>query len=386
MLLYDPIADAVAEVSETQIGKHGTIVGVSPDGGLVVWSGRDDELRRVAATQLATLPRRRASVEPEVVPVEPLAIVDELGATSRPQIAARGDRVVVGTGKQLRFHREDVALSALVRRSPVIAVACSATHTAALHASGTLLELGAPPGRSHTFPGNPRSLAVTADGRWIVLTRKAVSLVDFDALVAGKAADRSRCVPRAIAAACDTDNTILVLAEDGRIASWSNGDLVDVPPPVEQLIACVAVGAGRFVCAGRNHLFLLDLATRELEMLRDHAGEYVSAGGAYIATSHERVAWCSSSSAVAFAVLQDDQLTAEATITFPPTFSAPAVEPLAVHGLAFLDHDRLAIALDHGRGNIVDLRAKSVCKLDPQRGDATSRWVLIYGGEILIAG
>jgi hypothetical protein len=57
--------------------------------------------------------------------------------------------------------------------------------------------------------------------------------------------------------------------------------------------------------------------------------------------------------------------------------------PLSITGLAFLDDDHLAIALDAGRGDIVDLATKSTSRFDPHAGDAASSWLLMYGGKLL---
>jgi hypothetical protein len=141
-----------------------------------------------------------------------------------------------------------------------------------------------------------------------------------------------------------------------------------------------ALGADRFACAGEHNLFVLDVAHGELEAL------YRTCGAPLLASYGTRIAWCTSPTLVIVGDLDGATLTDLVTTAYPGTFSEPEDAPLAIRGLAFADRDRLVVALDAGRGNILDLRTTRANKLDPHPGDPVSRWVFVFGGAMLVAG
>jgi hypothetical protein len=374
-LLYDPIAGAVAELDDV-IGRRAAIAGVTAAGDLLLLDQREYDLRLIRAVELVGLPRRRADEPPVIEPPAPVGLFDELGATSRPQIAAAGEQLVLGVGSTVRFHTVDAPSGVFRHGCEVVAVARAKRQAAALDVSGVLHvfedgELVA----SRPVTQAPRSLAVTPDGRWLVVSEHGVSIVD-----AGAKSERIE-FPGAIAIAADPDGAIVILGDDRRLALWEHGELVDIPESAEQLVAIAALGGRRFVCAGQRNLFVLDLAQRELDAL------YQQNTAPHLAVSPNgaRIAWASGTS-VSVANLAGEALEHLDGVHYPETFSDPDDEPLQVRGLAFLDDDRLAVALSHGRGNILDVTQGRALKLDPQPGDPTSRWVFTFGGQILIAG
>ncbi len=392
-LLFSPGDDSVASIDPDLLGRHGDVIGASGDG-VVVHDTRERWLSLISAADLAALPRRRASEVPVVVPPPPQPLFDALGAASRPLVAGHGEAIVVIADRQLRFHIVDRPLGMGTHSDALVAVAHDDRGGVVLGSTGILCTVAPPSSQSNeaTFaqlrklPGTMRSLAVGPGDAWLVLAAETTFLVDFDAPTP---VELPFAAP--IAAATDADGTVLLVGEDRRLATWSNGALVDIPPALEQVVACVAVGRGRFVCAGQHHLCVLDVATRELELLQlpkgaDDPDGYAAAVTPYLAASPNgtRIAWGRSRTSVEIAALDGTRLAPIDSVYYPSEYSGPD-EPLAIHGLAFLDDHRLVILLDRGRANIVDLDSKQTLKLDPQPGDVPARWIFIYAGQTLIA-
>jgi hypothetical protein len=386
LLLVSPREKWKAIIPEELIGRRYNIVGATRDGGLVAFGGPTYNLAHIPASELATLPRQNAAEPPVAVVVPPAPALDELGAASRPQLAGHGDALLIAHRGELRFHDEDRVDGCARFESEVVAVAHDGDHFAALFASGLLRELAGAKkrGKLYLVPEPPRSLAVGPGTSWLVLTGTRVWQIDLTPR-APKLVEIT--FPHALAAATDAAGTVLLAGEGARLATWSNGTLVDLPPALEQIIACVAVAPGRFICGGERHLFQLVVAGGELEMLEGEADEaFATAPTPHLAVSPngKRFAWCTSPQAVRIAALNATRFEVEDNVQYPSSFSEPD-EPLAVRGLAFLSDHQLAIGLDHGRGNIIDLAATSACKLDPHPGDARSRWIFFYGGHTLVA-
>lgn len=376
--LYDPADDSIAALPEELIGKRGEIVGFTDDGALVVLDRRGYQLHPIAASDLAALPRRRASEEPVIVPPPPVPARDGLGAASRATVAAAGERIVLAHGRELRVHTEDAATSRLELALPIVAVALVGDRMAALDVSGLAHVLGEPPSiaRAIALDGTPRALIATPAGELVALLSERVCRIDPVAF------QRTAIeLAGALAAAADPDDdTLLFACEDRRLAYWRDRALVDLPPSAEQIVGVAALGNHRFACAGERNLFVLDLDHGELDAL------YQTCGAPFVAASATRLAWCASPRLVSCGELHGDALGNIVQCAYPSTFSEPEDAPLAVRGLAFATDDRLVVALDHGRGNILDYAREAALKLDPHPGDARSRWVFVFAGKMLVAG
>jgi hypothetical protein len=312
-------------------------------------------------------------------------MLDDVGAASRPQIAGFGDDLALCNGSEVRLHLGDEASGIERLDGNVVAVAHDGERFAALTRSDAVTSIViVQHERQMALPEVPRTLACGPDG-WLVLT--ATNAYELRPDLSGRIAD----IPFAggLAAATDPAGTVLLVGEDNRLATWANGELVDIPPPVEQIVACAALGVNRFLCGGQRHLFVLDVSTRELEILHTggDAPMFADSQTPHLAAAPNgrSIAWCGMLRHVRIARLYGNRFEREDNVGYPRDFSEPD-EPLEVRGLAFLDDNRLAIALPHGRGNIVDLATKTAVKLDPHAGDRYSRWLFIFGGRSLIAG
>jgi hypothetical protein len=216
---------------------------------------------------------------------------------------------------------------------------------------------------------NPRSLTVLPDGRFVALVEAGLAVIDG----AGLTIERIDYA-RPIAAAADASGTLIIAGEDKRLAEWNGTELVEIPETIEQIVAVAALANRRFLCVGQHNLFILDLAVRELE--------HFSKAIANVATSPDGTRWASQDSgSVTIGVFGEPPTD---WVYYGGTYIMPS-EDMRVHGLAFLDDDRVGIALDWGRGNIINVAKKQTLKLDPQPGDVIARWIFIYNGEILIA-
>jgi hypothetical protein len=388
-ILWSPDDDSACELVPELLGKRGRVVGVGVDGGLVAYDGREYELVHVTAGALAKLPRRRAS-EPRVAAIKPpLVPIDERGAaSSRARIAGVGEQLVTCSDHALRLHVAERAAGIERWTSPIVAVAHDGRHVAAIDARGTLRILrGADAGGpiSVRVAGVPRSLVAGPDATWLAVVAQGAWLVDERKLARG-ARPEPITLSGAVTAAVDRDGTVLFVAERSRIATWRAGKLVELPATIEQLVACAPLGNGRFLCAGDRHLFAFDVATAELELLQ--RGEaYATVGAPHVATSPsgELVAWAATPTSIEVGRLRGAAIELIESIFYADEYSQPLDTRLAVHGVAFLTDTTLAIALDEGRGNLIDLAARKARKLDPQLGDGASRWILFVGEQILVA-
>ena len=377
--LYDPADDSIAALPEELIGKRGEIVGFTDGGALVVLDRRGYQLHPIAASDLAALPRRTASVEPVIAPPPPVPALDELGAASRAIVAAAGERIVMAVGDVLRLHTEDSATSRIPHGFPLLAAAVLDHQVAALDTNGLVhVDYWS----ANWFAGfGPRALLATPAGELLVLCAHDVWRIERELRGGGDFNHHPLGLAGAVAAAADPDDSTLLFAcEDHRLAYWRDGAVVDLPPSAEQIVGVAALGNHRFACAGERNLFLLDLDHGELDAL------YQTCGAPFVAASATRLAWCSSRRMVSCGELRGDALDNIVQCAYPGTFSEPEDEPLAVRGLAFATDDRLVVALDRGRGNILDYARETALKLDPHPGDARSRWVFVFAGKMLVAG
>jgi len=382
---WSPRDDWACELAPAVLGRRCDVVGRSPDGGLVVYDRRDHELAHVPASDLAVLPRRRASERPIVAVPAPIALLDERGAASRARIAGVGEQLATVSDHELRFHVADRAASFERWAEPIVAVAHDGRHVAAIDTRGMLRVRGAGNPLSIRVAGTPRALIAGPDGAWLAICAEATWLVDFSAIASGRQPEPI-ALPGVLCAACDPAGTVLLVAERARLATWTAGRLVELPPTIEQLVACAPLGAGRFACAGERHLFAFDAATAELELF-ELGLSYATLRAPYVTASPSGrlLAWTATRTSIHVAAVHGTRLERELDIFYADEYSQPLDTRLALRGLAFLDENTLAVALDEGRGNLIDLGAKTARKLDPQLGDAASRWILFVDGVPLIA-
>jgi hypothetical protein len=388
---WSPGEDWACELAPEIIGRRSDVVGVAPDGGLVVYDRRDHSLAHVTAGELAALGRRRASEAPIVPVPAPIAILDDLGAASRARIAGLGDQIVTCDDHKLRFHVGDRAAGVERFLERIVAVAHDGRRIAAIDARGMLHErTGAGARMTVSIPGLPRTLVVGPDSTWLVVVADGARLVDVAAIARGQR-PVSIALPGALAAAVDPAGTVLLLAEGARLAIWRDNKLVELPPTIEQLVACAPLGTGRCACAGERHLFAFDVESAELELFElshtDDAVAYATVRAPYVAAtrSGRLVAWTATPTAIHVAAVHGTKLAPVLNIFYADEYSQPLDTPLAIRSLAFTDDSTLAVALDAGRGNLIDVAAQTARKLDPQLGDSASRWILFVGGNALIA-
>jgi hypothetical protein len=388
---WSPGEDWACELVPDIIGRRSDVVGVAPDGGLVVYDRREHALAHVTAGELAALPRRRASDAP-IVPVRaPIAILDELGAASRARIAGVGDQIATCDEHTLRFHLGDRAAGVDRFLEPLVAVAHNGRGVAAIDARGTLHERTVRSARTTVaLAGHPRALVAGPGSAWLAVVSQGAWLVDVDAIARGEP-PISIALPGALAAAVDPAGTVLLVAEGARLATWRAGSLVELPTTIEQLVACAPLGAGRFACAGERHLFAFDVESAELELFElshtDDAVAYATVRAPYVAASPSGrfVAWTATRTSIHVAAVHGTRLELVLDIFYADEYSQPLDTPLVLRGLAFTDETTLAVALDAGRGNLIDIAAQTARKLDPQLGDVASRWILFVGNKPLVA-
>jgi hypothetical protein len=278
--------------------------------------------------------------------------------------------------------------------SRIVAVAHDGRYVAALDARGTLCVLGGTSiGGDLTVrvAGMPRSLAVGPDGMWLVVVAHGAWLVDPRAIAKRGKGLEPIAMSGALVAAVDPTGTVLLVGERRQLATWTAGVLTELPPSIEQIVACAPLGAGRFVCAGERHLFTLDVGTYELELLRrsNHKDEpdHFTTRTALLAASPDGsiIAWGATPTSIHIAKLSDGAFQIFDNVYFADEYTQPLDTPLALEGLAFTSPTTLAVALDHGRGNLLDLATRTARRLDGQVGDDASRWIFYFGGKQLIA-
>lgn len=370
--LYDPRAHAVAGLPPAVVGEFPKYAAFTADGDLVLHEDREHRLRCCGADQLASLAR----VPEAALPVPPelaIAPLDGVGASSRPRVAATGDHLVVALGHRLRFHAVDAALAVVELADEIVAVAAAGGRVAALDTRG-VLHLHDRTGRflaSRPVTVRPRSLAATADGTWIVLGEQVV-LVD-------ERRTRPLDIAAPLAVAEDGGGGLVVACDDHRLVWWTGAELRDLPPTREQIVALAPLQPGKVACAGTRNLYLLDLADPELVPLDRRVRL------PYLASSRGQLALCTDPAAVDVAPLDGHALGDSAGGVRYSAYTEPRDERVTVHGLGYLDDGRLIVALDGGRGNIVDVATGAALKLDPQPGDDRRRWIFFCNGKILIA-
>lgn len=321
-------------------------------------------------------------------------------------IAARGEPLVSCKGDALRFYALDTPVASVRVDAPIVAVARSLSRSAAIDGRGVLHVFTESGSAVASIPVGeaPRSLIATEAGRWVALVGTGLVVCDLGGAVLHRAE-----FSRPLAAAADPGGAIVVVGEDKRIAEWTGTELVDIPPSAEQIVAIASLGGGRFACVGQQHWFLLDLAQREMESAAQQSES------PYIATSPDRrrIAWCTRDRSVVVGTFENGAFVERQRVTYPATYGRlrdvlglfttiePIDTPLAVTGLAFLDDDRLAIALDCGLGNLIDLSisltgiedrdtlvrraGEATRKLDEHPGDPHASWDFVYQGQKLMA-
>lgn len=388
-LLWSPDEDWVCELPPELLGRRGEVVGALPGGDLVAYDARGVDLTRIPASELAALPRRRASGAVVIARPPGQPALDDVGAAARTQIAGAGEHVVVCSGGALRFHLGERAIGSEQWAEPIVAVAHDGRHPVALDASGTLRVRRAEREGGDLVchvAGVPRALVAGPDATWLVVVAHGAWRVDFRALARRGAAPEPIRFLGAFTAAVDPAGTVLLLGERGRVATCraDGGDVLELPTPIEPLVACAALGAGRFACAGERHLFELDLADGELALL-PLGGEPAATRTPYLAVAPggALIAWAPTPTTISIAAVAPGAVIERAL--FPPEYSQPLDTPLTVRGLAFTDARTLAVALDGGRGVLLDLAERTARRLEPQIGDDASRWIFHFAGKLWLA-
>ncbi len=141
------------------------------------------------------------------------------------------------------------------------------------------------------------------------------------------------------------------------------------------------LGGRRFVCAGERNLFVLDLAQPELEAL------YETNESPFLAASPngKTIAWATNQ-CISIGSIESTTLEVIEESRYPDTFIEPEGEPLRIRGLAFLDDDRITVAIPSGYGGeMLDFVTKATRKLDPHPDDPRNRYIHTYAGQVLIA-
>lgn len=376
--IYDPCAATVTVLPKGLVGDAPHIVTCTLAGDLVLHRDREHQLECVTAAQLAALPTIAAADFPAPPRIE-LAALDDVGAASRPLVATTGTAIVIALGHDLRIHDLDAPKAVVRHGQPLVGVAARDRELAALDATGVLhtYALDGKHLASRPTVPSPRTLAAGRDA-WLVAGVDRVLRIDATQTAPPRTIEIAGAV--AVAADPDTDE-LLIAAEDRRLASWSNGELRDLPPTIEQLVAAAPLGDRKFVCAGVRDLYLLDLVMPELVAL-DVRGRRPCLA----ATGAGRLGTCSSAGAVQAYDLAGTAISAvEKGSVYYSSYSSGDGRDITVNGLAFMDDGRLVILLDDGRANIVNPDTGQALKLDPQPGDAPSSWVFITGAGILMA-
>ena len=381
--LFDAHANTVTMLPEDKVGQFPEIVTFTDAHDIVLFDedGVDDEDRcalwRYSAAEIAALPHVPIA-QLAVPPRHRLEMFDAIGAASRPIVATSGNAIAIALGTTLRFHTVDAPLAVHEIGHPVVAIASTGARFGALDTNGVL----------HTFDRDgswlasrpaverPRSLA-TSGATWIAIGEARIAMIE---------GERTQTLELAggLAAAVDPDGgEILFACEGRRLVYWTRGELRDLPPPVEQIVALAPLGKRQFACAGENELYELDLAQGELmrinrQLLRPFVATYPDKSylAAVLDSGAVEVGGWTGGGIVAALPTSDVRYSGYLT---------PADTDVTVHGLAFMDDGRLVIALDEGRGNIFDRETGAALKLDPQPGDPPSRWMFFCGGKLLIA-
>ena len=375
-VLFEPAEMRVARLPE-ELGELPAFATFTAAGDLLLHDDRAQaSLTCCSAAFLAALPRIAATELPVPPPVV-IPTYDERGAASRPIVATTGDRIAIAVDRRLRFHAIDSPQGVVELEHPIVAIAAARQQFAVLDTRGVLHLYDARGEYLASRPAvtTPRSLAVAGDS-WVVLGGDRVVLVDDRGA-------RTIELSGAVAAAADPSDNLVIACDPLRLVHWTAGELRELPPTREQIVALAAVGDGQFACAGPRDLYLLDLDHPELASLSRRARRPHLAGNP--ATGH--VAYCDAASTVEIETFDGTGLgTALPGGIYYSTYMAPTDGPVTVHGLAFLDDGRLVIALDEGRANIIDPDSHQTLKLDEQPGDAFGRWLFLCAGRILIAG
>jgi hypothetical protein len=369
--LYDPRARTIATFPESlDVNDVAYVTWATP--GLVLLR-RDGWIDLVRAQHVLAMPRRPIAdaglTEPKP---EPAPSMTGTFATSRARVACSGELIAIATRNEVRVHAVDAPRWRTTFESEVVSVAATSQGFAVLLASGTVqgLDDAGEPRWSHAGIANPRAIVGSRRGDVAVLALSGVWLFDADHAVRGP-------FEAPIAAAFDDAGRLLVMGERQRALFLERGvegaELREVAAPPADVRALVYAGGGWLGLAGDA---LVRFDGREWHALEgDHFGAHlaISIDGRRIAAERStRSVWVGAPGNVGLFT------------TYGSEYSAPAREPMSITGLAFLDDDRVVVALDGGRANILD--GASALKLDPFEGDPPSRWILIHAGQVLLAG
>jgi len=382
VLVYDPAGGKLAVLDRSRLALDDARWLWWTAAGLVIGrGGKQAGLDLYPARDVAALARRPAGeVEDELVgPVErPSPALVGPWSASRPRAAACGQRLLLAVGTRLRAHTVDEPSWSVELPAEVVGVVGLPGEFASLDAAGCVRVYGAEDGALHwqteVAPG-PRSLAASTGGAIAVLARGGVWVVGPGRSVRVDFADP-------IAAAFDDRGALLITGEGKRAALVDFlGDAThtrELPSPPDDVRAVAAQAGGTWLALAGSEL--LRFSPISGQWTPEEPGQL----GPLLIASQDGTRYAVTSGARSVRVSEHGAARKPLQVSYPTTYGAPDGESLSITGLAFLGDGRVLAALDRGRGNIY--ADGGALKLDPRPGDAPSRWVFVYGGQILVAG
>jgi hypothetical protein len=316
-------------------------------------------------------------VQQKAPPKDPAPTLDGPWSTSRPRVAARQRHVAIAVGRTLRGHDVDTPKWRQTLPAELIAVVAHPEGFASLDATGQLRVHHASDGhvtREEHVIAAPRSLAasrtgtlaVLGSGGVVVIQSDKTSAVDFDA---------------PLSASFDDRGTLLLTGERRRavLVDALYGSLVqhELPAPPGDVRAVAARNDGTWLALADRWLYTLDPRTGTWSPSdREHLGPHVA-----VSPDGLRYAVTSSKTHVLLGRYGSDETV---SLSYPEAYSEPSDQQIEVTGLAYLDNERLAVTLTHGRANICT--GTGVLKVDPFNDEKNARWVFVYNGAIMMAG
>ena len=354
-MLYDPRRAALAPLPEELSRAH--FVRAAGDA-LVIGTDVGQRIERFGAREIDALEWTSAAVRPSSY-VAP-SYEGRLPA-SRPRLAVLGDTLALAKDNELRLHTVDAPIARAILDEEIVSVAASDGRIFALEISGKLHAIDPKSARvvstratahaPRALVGSPRAVAVLAQDSVEVDGRR----LPFDAPIAG---------------AFGEDGALLVVSNAG------DAMLDGAPAPrAPERVHALARGPGGWLALGERSLLSFTRAGGWSVVRGAESGTHIACSD-----DGQRIAWCS---AKAIASLVDGALDERSSIAVPDRLSEPD-EAVSVIGLGFLDEDRWVVAYSGARANILAPKGVAL-KLDPFPGDAPSRWVFVFDGNILIA-
>lgn len=380
VMVYDPVAGTVATLDRAVVKQGDKRFFQLTTAGLVIGRDRPGGLDLYPAAAIAALPRRPVAqaVQGLKPPTkDPAPTLDGPWSASRPRVAARQRHVAIAVGRTLRGHDVDTPRWRQTMPAELVAVVAHPEGFASLDATGQLRVHHASDGRvtreEHVIAA-PRSLAASRTGTLAVLGSDGVVVIQN-----GKSSAVDFGAP--ISAGFDDRGTLLLTGEGRRAALVDDlyGSLVlrELPAPPDDVRAVAARADGTWLAMAGRWLCALDPRTGDWSpYAREHLGPHVA-----VSPDGLRHAVTSSKTSVLLGHYGSEETV---SLAYPEAYSDPSEQPIEVTGLAYLDDERLVVALTHGRANICT--GTGVLKVDPFDDEANARWIFVYGGAIMVAG